>query len=301
MEQTILVTGSTSGFGRLTVETLARQGYRVFAGMRAAAGKNAPAAEALRTLAEREQLALHIVEIDVTDDASVERAIAAIIETTGRLDVVVNNAGVSYIGPLEAFTLEQVQQQFDTNVFGVWRVNRAALPHMRKQGSGLLLQIGSIAGRLALPFLGLYGATKFALEGLTESYRYELAPFGIDAAIIEPGTYPTPIEAKFHIAADTERAALYQDAIDKFMTPFYAEDRSATPPDPQEVADAVASVIAQPAGERPLHTVVATVAQRQAPQAVNDAATHAMQSFLEALNIPLATLAIKGEKQELKK
>src|SRR5260370_42703595 len=108
--------------------------------MRVVAGKNAPAAEALRGLAEREQLALHIIEIDITDDASVEQAIASLVGITGRLDVVVNNAGVSYSGPLEAFTLEQVKQQFDTNVFGVLRVNRAALPHMRKQGSGLLLQ-----------------------------------------------------------------------------------------------------------------------------------------------------------------
>ena len=297
MEQTILVTGSTSGFGRLTVETLARQGYRVFAGMRAAAGKNAPAAEELRALAQREQLALHLVEIDVTDDASVEQAIKAIIGATDRLDVVVNNAGVSYSGPLEAFTLEQVQQQFATNVFSVLRVNRAVLPQMRKQGSGLLLQIGSITGRLAFPFLGLYGATKFALEGLTESYRYELAPFGIDAAIIEPGTYPTTISANRQVAADSERLALYQAAMNAFTAPFYAENRSATPPDPQEVADAIAHVIAQPAGERPLRTVVATVAQRQAPQALNDAATQAMQSFLEALNIPAATLAIKGEKE----
>src|ERR1700730_15659361 len=294
MEQTILVTGSTSGFGRLTVETLARQGYRVFAGMRAAAGKNAPAAEELRALAQREGLALQIAEIDVTDDASVERAIAAIIETTGRLDVVVNNAGVSYSGPLEAFTLEQVHQQFETNVFSVLRVNRAVLPQMRKQGSGLLLQIGSIVGRLGLPFLGLYGATKFALEGLTESYRYEMAPFGIDAAIIEPGTYPTPIAAKHANAADTERAALYQTALDKFTTPFYAENQSATPPNPQEVADAVARVIAQPAGERPLHTVVAPVAQRQAPQAINDAVTQATRSFYESLALPLSTLAQKS-------
>jgi NAD(P)-dependent dehydrogenase (short-subunit alcohol dehydrogenase family) len=301
MAQTILVTGSTSGFGRLTVETLARQGDTVFAGMRAVAGKNAPAAEELRALAEREHLALHIVEIDVTDDASVEQAIASLVGITGRLDVVVNNAGMSYIGPLEAYTPEQVQQQFDTNVFSVLRVNRAALPHMRRQGSGLLLQIGSVVGRLAFPFLGLYGATKFALEGLTESYRYELAPFGIDAAIIEPGTYPTPIAAKHQIAADTERAALYQAAMDAFMTPFFAENRSATPPDPQEVADAVARVIAQPAGERPLHTVVAPVAQRQAPQAINDAVTQATRSFFEALALPLATLAPKGEKQKLKK
>src|SRR5258708_7053845 len=300
MEQTILVTGSNSGFGRLTVETLARQGYRVFAGMRAAAGKNAPAAEELRTLAQREQLALHIIEIDITDDASVEQAIASLVGITGRLDVVVNNAGIAYSGPLEAFTLKQVQQQFDTNVFGMWRVNRAALPHMRKQGSGLLLQIGSIAGRVALPFLGLYGVTHFALEGLPESYRDEFAPLGIDAAIIEPGTYPTPIDAKHQVAADTERAALYQTALDAFMTPFYAENRSATPPDSQEVADAVARVIAQPAGKRPLHTVVATVAQREAPQAVNDAVTQATQSFFEMLDLPLVTLAPKGEKQELK-
>jgi NAD(P)-dependent dehydrogenase (short-subunit alcohol dehydrogenase family) len=297
MEQTLLVTGSTSGFGRLMVETLARQGYTVFAGMRDMAGKNAPATEALRQGAEREQLALHVVELDVTDDASVERAIDAIIGTTGRLDVVVNNAGVSYSGPLEAFTLEQVRQQFETNVFSVLRVNRAALPQMRKQGSGLLLQIGSIAGRLAVPFLGLYGATKFALEGLTESYRDELAPFGIDAAIIEPGTYPTTISANRQVAADAERLALYRADIDAFMASFYAENRSATPPDPQEVADTVARVIALPAGERPPHTVVASAAQRQAPEALNEAATRATQAFFHTLHLPRATLERTGEQQ----
>src|SRR5260221_5379364 len=261
------------------------------------AGKKDPAAEALRALAQREALALQIVEIDITDAASVERAIAVIIETPGRLDVVVTNAGVSYSGPLEAFPLEQVRQQFEINVFSVLRVNRAVLPQMREQGSGLLLQIGSIAGRLALPFQGLYGATKFALEGLTESYRYELAPFGIDAAIIEPGTYPTTISANRQVAADAERLALYQAAMNAFTVPLYAENRSATPPDPQEAADAVAHVIAQPAGERPLRTVVATVAQRQAPQALNDAVTQATRSFFETLDLPLATLAPKGEKE----
>ncbi len=296
MAQTILVTGSNSGFGRLTVETLARQGYTVFAGMRAIAGKNAPAAEELRSLAEKEQLALHIIELDITDETSVDQAIESIVGTTGRLDVVVNNAGVSYMCPLDAFTLEQVQQQFDTNVFGVMRVNRAVLPQMRLQGSGLLLQIGSIVGRLAFPFLGLYGATKFALEGLTESYRYELAPFGIDSAIIEPGTFPTEISAKRQTAADTERFALYQATISEFMGPFFAESRSATPPDPQEIANAVAQVIAQPAGKRPLRTVVATTAQRQAPQTVNDTSERASQSYLDMLNVAhLVTLAPKGK------
>lgn len=298
MAQTILVTGSSSGFGRLIVETLARQGHTVFAGMRAVAGKNASVAAELRTLADREHLALQIIEMDITDDASVEQAITSLVGSTSRLDVVVNNAGIAYMGPLEAFILEQAQQQFDTNVFGVLRVNRAALPQMRRQGSGLLLQIGSIAGRLALPFQGLYAATKFALEALTESYRAELAPFGIDAVIVEPGTYPTPIEAKQQSAADIERAAWYQAAFEAFTTQMFAENRSTTPPDPQDVADAVARVIAQPAGERPLHTVVAPVAQRQAPQAINDAVTQATRSFFETLHLPVATLAPKREKQQ---
>jgi len=297
MTQTILVTGSTSGFGRLMVERLARQGHTVFAGMRDVAGKNAPAAEAVRQFAEREQLVVQVVEVDVTDDASVERAIDAIIGTTGRIDVVVNNAGVSYSGPLEAFTSDQVRQQFETNVFSVLRVNRAALPQMRKQGSGLLLQIGSISGRLALPYLGLYGATKFALEGLTESYRDELAPFGIDAAIIEPGTYPTTISANRQVAADAERFALYRADIDVFLASFYAENRSATPPDPQEVADAVARVIALPAGARPLRTVVATVAQRQAPEELNDAVAQATQVFFQTLHLPQAALERKEGRQ----
>ncbi len=297
MAQTILVTGGNSGFGRLIVETLARQGHVVFAGMRALTGKNAPIVEELRTLAEREHLALHSVEIDITDDASVEQAIDSVVKSTNRLDVVVNNAGISYSGPLEAFTIEQVKQQFDTNVFGVWRVNHAALPYMRQQGSGLLIQMGSIVGRIAVPFIGLYAATKFTLEGLTESYHYELAPFGIDVAIIEPGTFPTTISANRQVAADSERFALYQSALDGFSRPFYAENRSATPPNPQDVADAVASVIAQPAGQRPLHTIVASATQRQAPQAANDAIAQATQSFFEMLDLPPATVKPKSVTQ----
>ena len=148
-----------------------------------------------------------------------------------------------------------------------------------------------------LPYLGLYGATKFALEGLTESYRYELGPFGIDAAIIEPGTYPTSISANRQVAADAERFALYEASMDVFMAAFYAENRSATPPDPQEVANAVVSVIAQPAGERPLRTVVATAAQRRAPEAVNDAIAQATQSFTQTLHLPVVTLERKEGRQ----
>jgi len=136
MAQTILVTGSTSGFGRLTVETLARQGHIVFAGMRAAAGKNAPAAEELRALAERERLALHIVEIDITDESSVEQAIESIIATTGRIDVVVNNAGMSIRKPPQDYAIPEWQAVLETNLTGAFACAQAVYAPMKQGGGG---------------------------------------------------------------------------------------------------------------------------------------------------------------------
>ena len=200
----------------------------------------------------------------------------------------------SFTGPLEAFSIAQVQQQFETNVFGVWRVNHAALPFMRAQKSGLLLHIGSVVGRIAFPFLGLYGSTKFALEGLTESYRYELAPFGIDAVIVEPGTFPTTISKNRVTSGDSERLAPYAQAVWAFMAPFFAENSSATPPDPQDVADVVAHLVAQPAGTPPLRTVVAVASQSSYPQEINVTAERATREYLESLGVlPLVTLAEK--------
>jgi len=292
MGATILVTGSSTGFGRLTVETLARQGHKVFAGIRDISGKNQAVRDELRALAENEQLALDVVELDVTNDPSVDAAVQQIVAAMGRLDVVVNNAGVSYSGPIEAFTVAQAQELFNTNVFGVMRVNRAVLPQMRAQGSGLLLQIGSISGRIGLPFLGLYGATKFTLEGLTESYRYELAPFGIDAAIIEPGTYPTTnIGANRRIPADQDRAALYASTMRRLMPRVYAgADRTSNP---QDVADAIAALIALPAGQRPLRTVVAPVAgQREAVAGINQASLEHTRHYYQQIDLlPAITLA----------
>jgi NAD(P)-dependent dehydrogenase (short-subunit alcohol dehydrogenase family) len=289
--QVVLVSGGTTGFGRLTVETLAREGHQVFAGIRNSAGKNASAAQELRTLAESAQLDLQIVELDVTDEVSVTQAIEFVVKTAHRLDVVVNNAGVSYTGPIEAFTLDQVRQQFDTNVFGVIRMNRAALPQMRAQGSGLLLQVGSVLGRLAFPFVGLYGATKFALEGLTEAYRYELAALGIDAVLVEPSTYPTQLTANHQEPADKERIAPYVPVMNVFA-PRFAANMTTTPHDPQEVANTIAALIALPAGERPLHTIVTPIdQQRQALQGINGAIEQATRTTLELLGVlPQVTL-----------
>jgi len=289
--QSIVVTGASSGFGRLIVETLARRGHNVFAGLRDSAGKNARVAQELRALAATDGLDLRPLDLDVTDDASVERAMAKVIDAAGRLDVVVNNAGVAYTGPIEAFTVEQAQQQFDTNVFGVLRLNRAALLHMRGRGAGLLLQVGSVVGRVAFPFTGLYGATKFALEGLTESYRYELAPLGIDAVIVEPGTYPTRIGENRTDPADAARVAAYLPAMGVFMERFFA-DMAAAPPDPQEVADAVARLIETPVGARPLRTVVALENQAAPTRAANEAADRAERAYLDMLGVTgMLTLA----------
>jgi NAD(P)-dependent dehydrogenase (short-subunit alcohol dehydrogenase family) len=288
----ILVTGSTTGFGRLTVETLARQGHRVFAAMRESTGKNARAFKELQTLAEKTRLALQVVDLDVTDDASVRQAIEYVVRTANRLDVIVNNAGVSYTGPIEAFTLEQVQQQFDTNVFGVIRVNRAALPQMRAQASGLLLQVGSVLGRVALPFAGLYGASKFALEGLTEAYRYELAALGIDAVIVEPTTYPTHLVANSHEPVDKERIAPYAAVMNALAPRSGAPILNAAPPDPQEVANAIAALIALPAGVRPLRTIVTPNAQQRQPlEGINETTRRVTSAFLESLGaLPHVTL-----------
>jgi NAD(P)-dependent dehydrogenase (short-subunit alcohol dehydrogenase family) len=246
----ILITGCSSGFGRLIAETMARKGYRVFATMRAVQDRNADVARQLRALAERESLSLQVLEIDVTDDASVERAVDGAIALTGRIDILVNNAGYALLGLTEACTLEQAQHILNTNFLGAVRMNRAILPHMRFRGSGFLIHISSGAGRIALPGLGFYSASKFALEALAEAYRYELAPEGIDSVIVEPGAFPTAVFEKTDHAADPSRASTYGSGneIPKKILAAISSSRG----DPQEVADCVVQLVEMPAGNRPL-------------------------------------------------
>ena len=150
-KQVILITGSSTGFGRLFAETLARKGHTVFATMRDPGGRNAKNAAEIRTLAEKDSLPVHVLEMDVTDDASVERAVDAAVAKAGRIDVAVNNAGYYLSGLEEAVTTEQAQRLMDTNFIGPVRVNRAVLPHMRRQRSGVLIHVSSGAGRVILP------------------------------------------------------------------------------------------------------------------------------------------------------
>jgi NAD(P)-dependent dehydrogenase (short-subunit alcohol dehydrogenase family) len=248
--QVVLITGSSTGFGRLIAETLARRGHTVFATMRDIQGRNATNASEIRALAEKESLPLHVLELDVTNDASVDQAVHKSIEQAGRVDVAINNAGYGLIGLAEAVTTEQARQIMDTNFFGSVRVNRAVLPHMRRQRSGLLLHVSSGAGRLVIPTFSFYCASKFAMESLAEAYHYELAPQGIESSIVEPGAYQTAVFGNIVTAVDQARTNTYGVAneiaakINGLLTTAAGN--------PQEVADAVSRIVETPAGERKL-------------------------------------------------
>ncbi len=246
----VLITGSSTGFGRLMAETLARNGHTVFATMRDPAGRNAANVAGIRELAKKESLALHVLEMDVTDEVSVEQAVRTAVEQAGRIDVAINNAGYGISGLMEATTTEQAQQIMNTNFFGCVRVNRAVLPYMRRQRSGLLLHISSGAGRLVIPGFGFYCATKFAMEALGEAYHYELAGQGIESSIVEPGAYQTAVFGNFVIAADKTRTETYGAANDiagKVGTALTSSAGNA-----QELADAVLRIVETPAGKREL-------------------------------------------------
>lgn len=255
----VLVTGASTGFGRLIAETLARKNYQVFATMRNVNGKNAGAAQELREMSKRESLWLRAIELDVTDDGSVERAIRTAIDEADRIDVLVNNAGYGLMGVTEAVTLEQARRIMDTNFFGAVRMNRAVLPHMRKQRNGLLIHISSGAGRVVVPSMGFYCASKWAMEALAEEYRYELASLGIDSVIIQPGAYPTAVFDNIERAADAEREEAY-GAV-KGIADHVLGMLGGAKGDPQEIADAVLGTIETPPGQRKLRQRVGSGVQ----------------------------------------
>jgi len=246
----VLITGTSSGFGKLFVEKFARNGYSVFATMRGIAGKNAKSAENLRAFAAQTSLPIEVMEMDVTDEASVNSCVAEVVSKAGRLDVLINNAGFAYVDLMEAITIEQAKKIFDTNVFGVQRTMRAALPQMHKQKSGLVMQISSGAGRVIFPSFGIYCASKFALEAITESYRYELAGSGIDCVSLEPGAYKTEIFGKIDRGDDPSRLASY--GAMKAVPDKLGEALATSAADPQEVADLALEIVRTPFGKRAL-------------------------------------------------
>ena len=285
--QVIVVTGASTGFGRLISETAARKGYRVFATMRNVQGKNAAAARELREIAERESVWLRAIELDVTNDGSVEPAVNKMIGEAGRIDVLVNNAGYGLMGVTEAVTLEQAQRIMDTNFFGVVRMNRAVLPQMRKQKSGLLIHISSGAGRIVVPGMGFYCASKWALEALAEEYRYQLASQGIDSVIIQPGAYPTAVFGNMEQAADISRTDTYGEVngIADRVTGLLGGAKG----NPQEIADVVVKTIETPFGQRRLRQRIGSGSQGII--ALNELSEQVQKQLLAAFGLTEATKA----------
>lgn len=255
--KSVLITGCSSGFGRLSAEHFARSGARVFATMR-----NIPRAEAeeLRQLATDENLDLHVIEIDVLSDEQVASGVQEAERINGGpIDVLVNNAGIGITSPVEVQDMEATKLIFDTNVFGCHRMARAVLPGMRSAGSGQIFQISSQLGRVIVPYSGHYSATKFALEAMGEQLAYELVPHNIDVTVIEPGGYPTKVWVNRNIysAALKERAgethlAGYPQAVARMGE----EDGSGRSADPMDVPREMARLIAAPAGTRPVRVPV---------------------------------------------
>jgi len=249
----ILVTGASGGFGQLTVRSLLQHGHAVVAALRDMRGRNRALTE------EFVRLGAMVVELDVTQDSSVMVAVVQALEAARGLDVVVNNAGIGALGVQESFTPEDWQRLFDVNVFGVQRMIRAVLPHLREQRSGLIVQISSLLGRIAIPFFGPYNASKWALEAMSENYRVELSGFGVDVVLVEPGGHPTEFASRLLRPSDTSRDAslgpLPQE-VQAFAQRFEAVMAAHPAQDPQQVADAIVKVIETPAGQRPFRTIV---------------------------------------------
>jgi len=281
----VLITGTSSGFGRVIAETLARKKYHVFATMRDIKGRNATVAREIAELAKHESLSLQTLELDVTNDSTVEPAVSKVVLQSGRIDVLVNNAGYGVMDLAETVTTAQAQRQFDTNFFGVLRMNRAVLPTMRRQKSGLLLHVSSGGGRLVIPGMGLYCASKFAMEALAEVYRYELASQGIDSVVIEPGAYATPIMAKLEKGEDPKRKTGYGEMaeVPEKLKAKIGSSRA----NPQEIADAVLQIIETPAGQRHLRYRVGPGGP--GVQRINAVTDEVQAQMLEAFGITAET------------
>jgi len=241
-----LVTGASSGIGQACAEHLAARGWRVFGTYRRSPPQSPRSS------------AVEMIAMDVDDDQSVSQGVAAVLAKAGQLNAVINNAGVALMGAVEDTTIEEAKAQFETNFFGVLRVCRAVLPTLRRQGSGYIVNIGSLAGIIGLPFSGMYSASKFALEGLSESLRFETRPFGIHVVLVEPGDFHTHMMQNRRIAA----AAQINDAYRAIFTKIkqQQDDEETRAPTPEPVADLVERILNHP---RPkLHYPVGMLSQR---------------------------------------
>jgi NAD(P)-dependent dehydrogenase (short-subunit alcohol dehydrogenase family) len=257
MKNIIVITGASSGFGLMTAQALAKAGHTVYASMRETTGRNAPQAAEVRKYATEHGVDLRPIELDVSSQPSVDAAIEKIVADNGRLDVVIHNAGHMVFGPAEAFTAEQLAQLYDINVLSTQRVNRAALPQLRKQRRGLVVWISSSSTRGGTPpYLAPYFAAKAGMDAMALSYAGELARWGVETSIVVPGAFTKGTNHFAHAGspADTARAKEYAEGPTANIPDVALKGLAALEPadaDPSAVADAVVKVVAAPFGKRP--------------------------------------------------
>lgn len=262
MSKIILITGASSGFGLMTAKQLAQAGHIVYASMRETSGRNAPRVAELGQWARDNGVDLRTVELDVQSDESAAAAVRQVLADAGRLDVIVHNAGHMVFGPAEAFTPQQLMQQYDVNVLGAQRVNRAALPHLRKQGRALVLWVGSSSTRGGTPpFLAPYFAAKAAMDALAVSYSTELARWGIETTIMVPGAFTKGTNHFAHAGkpADSDIVAEYEEGPYAGVADMALKGLAALEPsdaDPEEVARQIVRVVGLPHGTRPFRVHV---------------------------------------------
>jgi NAD(P)-dependent dehydrogenase (short-subunit alcohol dehydrogenase family) len=252
--KTVVITGTSSGFGEGAAKAFADKGYRVWGTMRDIDGRNAQKKAALEAYSPN----VSVLDMDVASDASVAAGFARIL-AHGPVDVLINNAGIMYLGITEAFSIAQAKEQMETNYYGAVRTMQAVLPAMRAAKSGLIINISSVVGQISPPFFSTYSATKHALEGYTQGLRYEVSPFGIDVALVEPGPFGTGLLASGQAPAHGDVLDSYGDLADvpaAMGAHFAAFLQSEQAPNPQLVVDAYVALADMPAGKRPTRTVV---------------------------------------------
>lgn len=278
----ILITGCSTGFGFDAAKYLAEKGHHVYASMRNTTSKNANATAELKNFAESNNFNLEVVDIDVTSDESVEAA-AAVLPV---IDVLINNAGIGFGGPMEAFSSQEINDQLDLNIVGTVRVAKAVLPGMRAQKSGLIIQVSSTAGRAAFPGWGLYHASKWGLEGMSEAMRYELAPLGIDVVLVEPGPFDTSFLTNIAQAKNEAMMSNYPhvggffEGFGKQVQEMYANPDA--PTDGMIVVKIWEDLINMAPGTRPLRTIAGL---DFGYQALNDATEPLRVAGLQGMGI----------------
>jgi NAD(P)-dependent dehydrogenase (short-subunit alcohol dehydrogenase family) len=238
MEKVAIVTGSSSGIGFETALALAKEGYFTYATMR-----DTTKSDKIKEIAQKEKLEINILELDVDDENSVKTAIAQILDQKQRIDVLVNNAGWGLWGCVEDVSVDEFKEQFETNFFSIIRLIQEVAPTMRKQETGTIVNIGSVAGRIGFPASTAYISSKFALEGLSESLRFELSPFGVDVIIIEPGVIKTKFFDSMKMAEKTRSDSAYKNITNKVISGVKMMSEMGT--EPREVADTIVKAVSE--------------------------------------------------------